>query len=522
MGKVLDSRYRVLSRLGAGGIGVVYAAEHVRLQRKVAVKVLHPELSQNVEFRARFEREALAASKATHPSCVAVLDVGSVEGQPFLVMEYVEGERLSERVNDLTPAEAVEIGLQLLEALRHAHHHGIVHRDIKPDNVMLCRPDQAGTRIKLLDFGLAKNLTPGAPGSQTVTQYGTVFGTPSYMSPEQAAAAETDTRSDLYSLGVVLFQMACGRKPFVHEDPLDQVQAHLREAPPRARELRPELSAELERVIARALEKERARRFQSADEMIAALGQVPEAPGRAGPPPVPRVTATAREVEEDAPRKTPIATAATIYSPAARITRASAAPVRHIPSPLIIAALVLEGILGAIASWWLYPSPRSIAPSAEPSAQVEKTKPVANKTPGSPLTPAPRLPPPELRQAMVSLDRGDVARAEDYARKAAIRHKDGRADLLLGHIYFRKLWFSDGIKEYGKAVRRMPSLRSDATMQRNVINVLRRSDVAARAIGFLADTLGDAAIPALEKARDSHPDPDVRLNAARALAKLGR
>jgi serine/threonine protein kinase len=283
IGLVLEDRYRILERIDSGGIGAVYKAEQLQLKRQVAVKVLHPKYAQNKEFRQRFEREALAASKAKHASCIAVLDFGTVEGRPYLVMEYVEGPLLTDLMEDGTISlqEAVVIGLQLLEALRHAHRHSIVHRDVKPDNVMLCHPDEAGTQIKLLDFGLAKNLLPDAPDNNAVTRDGTICGTPSYMSPEQGVAGEVDARSDLYSLGVVLYEMVCRRKPFLKEEMVQLIQAHLTEPPPRPRELRPEISPELEDVLLRALQKERGNRFQSADAFLTALRAVPEAPEHA-------------------------------------------------------------------------------------------------------------------------------------------------------------------------------------------------------------------------------------------------
>ena len=280
IGLVLEGRYRILERIDAGGIGAVYRAEQLKLKRQVAVKVLHPKYAQNTEFLQRFEREAQVASKATHPSCIAVLDYGRVEGRPFLVMEYVEGPLLTDLIEEgrITLEEAVALGLQLLEALRHAHRHDIVHRDVKPDNVMVCHPDDAGTQIKLLDFGLAKNLVPEAPDSTSVTRDGTICGTPDYMSPEQGVAGEIDARSDLYSLGVVLYEMVCGRKPFLHGEMVPLIQAHLTEPPLPPRDLRPEISPELEAVLLRALQKNRAARYQSADAFIAALGAVPEAP----------------------------------------------------------------------------------------------------------------------------------------------------------------------------------------------------------------------------------------------------
>jgi eukaryotic-like serine/threonine-protein kinase len=293
LGRVIDGRYRVRARLGSGGVGVVYEGEHVEIKKPVAIKVLHGMFAATEEFRLRFEREARASSRLDHPSCVSVLDFGRVSrlepmegavgllGIPYLVMEFVRGRVLT----DYRPsgaAEAVQIVLGILAGLRHAHSLGIVHRDVKPANVMVLASTGIGgepLRTKLLDFGLAKDLGgPEAP-EKPLTQAGTVFGTPSYLSPELAAGAKADARSDLYSAGVVLFELLCGRRPFRRDDPLDVVRDHLNTPPPSPRSLAPSLSPELESVTLKALAKKPEERWQSADELVAALAATPEGRG---------------------------------------------------------------------------------------------------------------------------------------------------------------------------------------------------------------------------------------------------
>jgi serine/threonine-protein kinase len=282
IGRLIDNRYRVLARISAGSVGVVYRGEHVQLHRPVAVKVLHAVHNERDDYVRRFEREALAASKLNHPACVSVLDFGQFEGRPYLVMEYVAGRTLADvlkQAGALPLREAVLLTRLILSALRHTHKLGVIHRDIKPANIMLCDEAYTGAQLRILDFGLAKSLAPEDPAGRGVTLRGVVCGTPGYLSPEQAAGLPLDGRSDLYSVGALLFTMVCGRRPFIYDDPVEEMRAHITRSPPVASAFRSEVSGELDAVIARALEKDPARRHQSADEFITALLATPEAAG---------------------------------------------------------------------------------------------------------------------------------------------------------------------------------------------------------------------------------------------------
>src|SRR5512139_301129 len=216
-GEILDGKYRILRKLGEGGMGAVYAGEHVRLKKSVAIKVLHAGANSHAEMADRFEREAQAAGQIGSDHIVEVFDIGATPaGDRFMVMEYLEGEPLRTRIRRLRrirEVELAELACQLLEGLGAAHRAGIVHRDLKPDNVFICR-EKAGRRdfVKVLDFGISKFAQAGEAGS--VTKTGTIMGSPNYMSPEHVQAShEVDARSDLYSVGVVLFEAVTGKVP---------------------------------------------------------------------------------------------------------------------------------------------------------------------------------------------------------------------------------------------------------------------------------------------------------------------
>jgi eukaryotic-like serine/threonine-protein kinase len=223
VGRILEDRYRIDVVLGEGGMGAVYQAEHLLMHKRVAIKILHPELTRVPEVVARFEREAMAAAHIDHPNVAAATDFGKLsDGSFFLVLEFVEGRSLRELIAEgpIAPARAATVAKQVLGGLSRAHGLGIVHRDLKPENVMLIQRDGVDDFVKILDFGIAKVpmgdivAQGGGPSREPLTQQGMVYGTPEYMAPEQALGEEVDARADLYALGVLMFEMMMGRRPF--------------------------------------------------------------------------------------------------------------------------------------------------------------------------------------------------------------------------------------------------------------------------------------------------------------------
>jgi len=263
IGKVF-SQYKILEKLGEGGMGAVYLAEDTELRRKVALKFLPEDYTSKVEIKARFKREAQAAAALNHPNIITIYEVGEYKVRSYIAMEYVEGKSLRELIDNkmLLFDEALQIFFQVCEGLRFAHQHGIVHRDIKPANIMV---DKYG-RVKVLDFGLAKY-----KGLTRLTREGTTMGTPHYMSPEQATSQVIDHRSDIYSLGVVLYELLSGELPFVGDYEAAILYAIVHEKPTPITKYRPDISRKIQQVIDKALEKDVQSRYQKIEDMLADL-----------------------------------------------------------------------------------------------------------------------------------------------------------------------------------------------------------------------------------------------------------
>lgn len=269
--------YEVLGRLGTGGMGLVFSAWDARLQRDVAIKILRDEYA-TPEMRSRFLQEARAASGLNHPNICTIFDIGEQDGDPYLVMELLKGDTLRSRIyaGTLSVRDLVQVAYDVADALMVAHARGIIHRDIKPANIVLVDKPGGGFGTKVLDFGLAKVEAYGAESLFDLTHAGTTVGTVSYMSPEQARGEPLDARSDLFSLGVVLYEMACGRVPFQGATSALVFVELLSKQPDAIRPQNPQISAELERIILTLLEKDRSLRYQSAQELMSVLAELSE------------------------------------------------------------------------------------------------------------------------------------------------------------------------------------------------------------------------------------------------------
>lgn len=276
LGAVLGGRFRIVGRLGVGAMGTVYKAVQASVGRLVALKVLRPDLTKDPDTAARFHREAHATSALKHPNTVTLYDFGqTAEGYLYIAMELLEGRllgRMLKEDGELPTEMAVRIVTQIARSLAEAHRKGIVHRDLKPDNIILAQVEGQEV-VKVLDFGIAKVVRGDRRIDALETQAGTVFGTPRYMSPEQAQSKQLDARSDLYSLGVIFYQMLTGHAPFEDSDAVVVMARHIKTKPRRPSDVRPDLNIppRLEKLVLRLMEKDRNKRPQSSEELIEAL-----------------------------------------------------------------------------------------------------------------------------------------------------------------------------------------------------------------------------------------------------------
>jgi eukaryotic-like serine/threonine-protein kinase len=481
IGAVLDGRYKVLEAVAEGAMGVVYRAERVKLGRIVAVKVLHEHIPNELSGRKRFEIEAMAMAKLEHPHCAAVLDVGVHEDIPFVVMDFVSGENLKELIaaGPLPVPRAIEIVRQTLSGLAHAHEHGIIHRDIKPANIVLSQKSGLGDHVKILDFGLAR-LTADVSNLTT----GIVVGTPSYMAPEQIRGTAIDKRADIYAVGVLLFELVTGKKPFFSpkDDPIEVCSLHLKKPPPTRAETLPGDYGALEAVVAKALAKHPDDRYASAEEMAAAL-TAPRATPPAGVPiqPAPVVAA--------APAKPPF-----------RPTK------QHLAiggSALVVLVILIAVIASRGGKADSVPVPPDAA--AALPIPIDKGDPV-----GDVLSRANEAVANGRRESAIDLLSGARRTFPDDARLA----------YLLGKLYFAKLWYTDGLRHLRDAVRLDPVYRSDPELIKTVLKgfiTTPRFDSALA--GFLHDQIGEPAKPFLEETAQNHPNPSIRARAASELRR---
>jgi serine/threonine-protein kinase len=421
---VLRGKYEILERVGRGGMATVYRARHRAFGEIRAIKVVGSTLADHDDFLRRFHQEAVVARKLHHPHAVRVEDLDTTDdGRPFIVMEYVDGRNLREVIRQegaLGVSRALRIAREIAAALAAAHHLGIIHRDIKPDNVLLSRAPDGTESAKVLDFGIAK-VKEGAfetGAGYAPTQTGVVVGTPQYISPEQAMGKrgdEVDGRSDLYSLGVVLYEMVTGRLPFQSDTAMGLILHHLQTAPTPPHLVRPELALPpaLSEVLMKALQKDRERRYASAEDMLAALESVPTTPTpppgvraagtppplplplplgiptRSGEVPTPKPPPTLRGDIEELPTRafpkgpeTPVPPPTTVLPPPP-ITGAGTPPPRprrarwRIPALILLAFFVLSRLAGRSRHAEPKPSPQplpSVAQDVVPPEAGDETQ----------------------------------------------------------------------------------------------------------------------------------------------------
>ena len=476
LGTVVGDRYRLIEKLGAGGMGAVYRGEHLSLKKRVAVKFLHREMSSNQELVARFEREARTAANLDHPNVVAATDFGRLaDGTFYLVMEFVEGRslrKLMQQDGPLPHARVMRLLRQVGAAVTRAHSLGIVHRDLKPENIVVA--DREGERdvVKVIDFGIAR--VTKADGPQ-LTQLGTVFGTPEYMAPEQAMGQPVDAAADQYALGIIAFEMFTGRRPFLADDAIDLLRMHVGAAIPNASQFA-SLPSAVDPVFARMLAKRPSERFENVQSALTALDQA-----LTGTPTIANAAAIAAPtvVEPGGTFPQPAWTnqtnsATTIDPPSDRN--------RTIGLGLAVAGVVALVIAIAVAT---HSRPQS-------TTATESAAPVADPRPLDQRMFAYQQQ-PDVSRAMARMMSGDASgAATSLEARARANPTDGLAAYYLGTAYRTARRLGPALTQFGNALRREPALAEDSTLAAAAVEGLSDASAASTAMTLLRGPLSQS------------------------------
>ena len=579
IGSLVDERYKILEAMAAGSMGAVYRAERVPVGKQVAIKFLHASVAMEPEFQIRFERETRVMSKLAHPNCVSVVDFGVWDQAPYLVMELVNGTTLRALLDDgpLAPVRALGLMRQIASGLAYAHSQDLVHRDVKPANIMISDEIGTGEHVRILDFGLARLRTGATTAGRDATLHNVVVGTPNYMAPEQTVGGGAiDARTDIYAAGVVLFEMVTGERPFIAEETMQLLGMHRAAKIPRLAERAPDIEMPdgLQEIIDTAMAKKPGDRYQNAIELASAIDDIID------PRPVELRVSGSRPVQ----RKSAIVATAPTELDVTTPSGPSETPHRW-RSALAIGVLLAVGITGSAAYLILRTGP-AVAIDAAAGAPLGVPAPIDTQIVDAVPPDAADLdaqPDAEIDAPPDALDAGDaeiemnpetaedldpskesVATAEDEApnapstkedvekqapaqptqatniHDAVLLIKDGQRELavaslraleksnpssayipfLLGNLYADKLWWGVAMDNYKIAIGKNAGYKSNPTLIRNVIRMLASAKTQPRAQGLLR-AIGHPAVPFLKAAAKAEPNAIVKRQAA-ALARTIR
>jgi len=511
-GAVIRGKYRILSKLGQGGMATVYKALHLGFDELRALKVIHPELANDPSFVKRFGQEAALTRKLQHPNAVRVEDIDQADdGRPFMVMEFIEGQSLQDVIQQQAPLpvpRVCRIAKQIAAALEAAHRLGMIHRDVKPANTLLTRPPRSGADgevAKVLDFGIAKiREVQLAEGGVTLTRTGTSIGTPAYMSPEQAlgkTGAGLDGRADLYSLGVVMYEMLTGELPIKAESEVQMLIGQIHSAPPPIRARRPDLPEALEAVVMRCLEKDPARRPASGAALIAQIEAAESGvtPGTA-PDEMP-TTATPRPVP---------------------VEPLNAAPARR-PSRRAWAAALLALVAIAIAiagSARYFGSRRKTVATAQPSPQTGPAIPAAPPAPST-VAPSAKNPPPSGTREQSS-PAGDVQSALDAAPMDASTKAQVREISRQAKRHMQKGDFEGAAALYKQLTQLRPGWEPALSALSSVLAAKANLAASASQKGAAANPAGDLVGSVAQYSLAIGLNPNVAINHYKLGAAIGK
>jgi len=565
IGEVLEGRYRIIERVGGGAMAEVYRAERIGLGREVAVKFLHAKLASDGAWVKRFEREAQAMSRLSHPHCVSVIDFG-VAQTPYIVMDFVTGKTLRELMDEgRVPFDrAIELMRQVLAGLAHAHEHGIVHRDIKPANIVLTDATGKGDHVQVVDFGLARLAEDGTGRAPTTSKL--VIGTPNYMAPEQARAKKVDARCDVYSAGVVLFELLTGEKPYEAKGTFEVLRMHQDDPIPSIGTITEDsgVARALDAIVAKAMAKKPANRFESAMSFAAALDHALEHRDE--------------ETRGSSGRRrsiTPIMLALIVFAAGgvagawylergmsepdesgdAHMTDNSAEPLGRQGAIERLATAETDAFDASVESADPFDAGSESADLVGNDAgagdeevlddevsdevgdesgdefgeviddeidamEILPDPPDAGAGAGAPARPA-RVDRIADARSLIAQGR----RNEAIAGLVVLRRqqpKNGFIHYLLGNLYFEKKWWTVGLNAYRLALKYKPKYRSYATINNNAIRALASPKSSRNAAGLLRNSIGKSALPFLRRAARTDRNITVRKRAASLIKQISK
>ncbi|WP_394823843.1 serine/threonine-protein kinase [Pendulispora albinea] len=543
LGTVISGRYRIERLLGEGGMGAVYQAEHTHMRKRLAVKVLHAEMSRLPEVVARFEREAMAAAHIDHPNVATATDFGKLEdGSFFLVLEYVEGKSLRDAIalGPLAVGRVMRILRQIAAALQRAHALGIVHRDLKPENVMLIDRDGEPDFVKVLDFGIAKvpvaelsrdEENKSGPAGQALTQLGMVYGTPEYMAPEQALGQNVTPSADIYALGVMTYEMLAGERPFDHESKVTLLGMHVTAPVPPFAQKAPGvvIPRDVEGVVFHMLEKEAAQRYKDAKDLLDALDAIWSASYGAIPSANPGSTAAhraslvnAREALGSHPDAAPpppyIASPLNEAVPTGLQRRVLPAALRENPRVLLFAGLGAMVLIGAIFLIAMlsgsHEKPGEANAADAASSEPAAAEPAGSRDPGLDA---------QVAAAMDLVDKGDAMMAIEKLTALEKEHPE-RADIhrVLQKAYTATRNHRDAMREaelwLDADITAIDDLKFDEDVRNAAVG--RDRDVADHAFALLEKKMKSAGPDILYDIAYGPSSPQLRASADRAKSSL--
>ncbi|WAS93327.1 serine/threonine-protein kinase [Nannocystis punicea] len=506
VGTVLDGTYRLDQLIGEGGMGAVFRGRHVIMMRDVAIKVLHPDFNRDPELVRRFDREAQSAARLDHPNCIHVSAYGTTEdGMRYLVMQLLEGVELADLLTEPTaPKRVVEWSIQILRGLEHAHGQGVIHRDLKPQNVFLTRDQHGNQLLKLVDFGIAKLV--GSDAGDPLTRAGMVFGTPQYMSPEQALGMEIDPRADLYAVGILMFQMLTGRLPFNHEDAIALIRMQVSTETP---QLPDNVPQELAAIVYRLLSKQREQRFPDARTVRAALERYRSNMSHKsrGDTSDPLLDIGGAATTDTASRPLPEALRPRQIDFVESVLQTDRWSRRTWFKALIAGCVVLALASAGLIYWLLFTGPPAPAGGAPPAAEspAEAAPSKAGETAGATGGPGPSAMsqtsgPSELELAAIDdlIKQGKLDEAQTQIDALLERHP-GHSQLVwrdARQLAKRATMHESAVRRYGEVLKKSPDLERDLGFIDEVDALLRKRPYTDAAIALAID-LGAAGVPIL-------------------------